>query len=128
MPADRRHTAAHDWLDTEAGPVVRPYALTGGRARANASIDLLAYVVAVEAAPLRSRYVAPEHRRILEVARVPTSVAELASHLNLALGVVRVILSDLIGEGLITMHEPKADAADPDTATLEAVIHVLRAL
>ena len=25
-------SSAHDWLDHEAGPVVRPYAMTGGRA------------------------------------------------------------------------------------------------
>jgi hypothetical protein len=41
---------------------------------------------------------------------------------------VRIMLGDLIEEGLISVHEP-ADAGDqPDTATLEAVIHVLRAL
>ena len=36
----------HDWLDSDAGPVVRPYAVTGGRARpVVGGFDLVAFVV-----------------------------------------------------------------------------------
>ena len=39
------------WLDAEAGPVVRPYALTQGRTRhAGESFDLVATVMATHAA------------------------------------------------------------------------------
>lgn len=118
----------HDWLDAEAGPVVRPYALTGGRARSAPGLDLVAYVVAVDADLDPMVYLAPEHRQILATARRPVSVAELAGRLNLALGVVRVLLGDLLAEGLITMHEPQHSSAVPDDPTLEAVINGLRAL
>ena len=118
----------HDWLDADAGPVVRPYTLTGGRVRPSAGLNLVAYVVVTGTEPDAARYLTPEHRRILDAAAVPTSVAEVASRLDLALSVVRIMLGDLIEEGLMSVHEP-ADAGDqPDTATLEAVIHVLRAL
>lgn len=126
MASDR--VPPHDWLDGDAGPVVRPYTLTGGRVRPSAGLNLVAYVVATGTEPDAARYLTPEHRRILGVAAVPTSVAEVASRLDLALSVVRIMLGDLIEEGLISVHEP-ADAGDQaDTATLEAVIHVLRAL
>lgn len=37
----------HEWLDTDAGPVVRPYAMTGGRGAAGSErFDLVAFVVA----------------------------------------------------------------------------------
>jgi hypothetical protein len=117
-----------DWLDGDAGPVVRPYALTGGRARTPADLDLLTYVVAADVTLDPALYVAPEYRRILAAAREPISVAEIASHLNLALGVVRVILGDLLSEGLITMYEPHHATEEPDDPILEAVLNGLRAL
>jgi hypothetical protein len=119
---------ADDWFDAQAGPLVRPYTLTGGRARTTARLDLVTYVVATRATRDRNRFLTPEQRRILKEARQPTSVAEMASHLDLALGVVRVMLADLLAEGLIALSEPDIAPGHPDTATLEAVIHVLRTL
>jgi hypothetical protein len=46
MPADPRR-APHDWLDYDAGPVVRPYAMIQGRiAPSGGEFDLVAFVVA----------------------------------------------------------------------------------
>lgn len=118
----------HDWLDDDAGPVVRPYTLTGGRGRPAAGLDLLAYVVARPAEPDATLYLLPEHRQILAAAWQPISVAELSGRLNLALGVVRVVLGDLLSEGLIALQEPPDPATAPDDPTLEAVIDGLRAL
>jgi len=118
----------HDWLDADAGPVVRPYALTGGRGRSVPGLDLVAYVVSTAFGLDPMLYLLPEHRQILSLARQPVSVAELAGRLNLALGVVRVLLGDLLAEGLITMHEPQHATTEPDDPTLEAVINGLRAL
>ncbi len=73
----------HDWLDDEAGPLVRPYTLTGGRVRPSPGLNLVAYVVVTGAEPPATRYLTPEHRRILAAAATPTSVAEVASHLRL---------------------------------------------
>ncbi|GAA1040596.1 DUF742 domain-containing protein [Virgisporangium ochraceum] len=117
---------SHRWLDGDAGPLVRPYTLTGGRVRPSAGLNLVAYVVATGAEPDPTRYRTPEHRRILAMAAAPTSVVELAARLDLALSVVRIMLGDLVDDGLISVHEPAGDA--DDTATLEAVIHVLREL
>lgn len=114
----------HDWLDDEAGPLVRSYALTGGRARPGASLELMTYVVAAPFAVQRSTmHLQPEHRAILARARDPVSVAEVASHLGLGLGVIRVLLADLLDAGAITTVE---SATPPDDDILQAVIHGLR--
>ncbi|MEH1015899.1 DUF742 domain-containing protein [Micromonospora sp. CPCC 206060] len=119
----------HDWLDDEAGPVVRPYAMTGGRVRPAAGFDLVAFVFAEpDADPDRHELTQPEHRRILRLATEPISVAEISAHLDLALGVVRVLLGDLLDARLIAMHEPPATSHYPDDNILKAVVNGLRAL
>lgn len=120
----------HTWVDRDAGPVVRPYAMTGGRVHpASGSFDVVAMVVTNRAAISEVGYgLQPEHRAILAYARDPLAVAELASHLDLALGVVRVLLGDLLGQGLIEMYHPPAAGELPSESILKAVINGLRAL
>ncbi|MEV4623719.1 DUF742 domain-containing protein [Asanoa sp. NPDC049573] len=127
MAADARHTDP-DWLDLDAGPVVRPYTVTGGRVRPASGFDLVAFVVAapldrVDLAPLQ-----PEHRLIIEIAQRPVAVAELAARVDLALGVVRVLLSDLLSAGLVVSYEPQPATALPNHDILQAVVNGLRAL
>ncbi|MEU7586276.1 DUF742 domain-containing protein [Micromonospora sp. NPDC049230] len=120
----------HEWLDGEAGPVVRPYTLTKGRVRSAVDgFDLVAFVLAgsdVDAA--EHPHLLPEHRRLIALALRPVSVAELAAELDLAVGVVRVLLGDLLGAGLVAVHEPPAAGIIPDDDILKAVVSGLRAL
>jgi hypothetical protein len=55
----------------------------------------------------------PEHKRILSLCRRPTPVADLISEIDLPVGVVRVLLGDLAGEGMLrvisTRSEPGAE-------------------
>ncbi|XTZ18088.1 DUF742 domain-containing protein [Micromonospora echinospora] len=120
----------HEWLDDEAGPVVRPYAVTGGRViPAAGDFDLVAFVLATrDTDPDDHPHLHPEHRHLVELAAEPVSVAELAAHLNLAIGVVRVLLGDLLTGGLVTVHEPPSTAYLPDDNILKAVANGLRAL
>ncbi|MFJ6198608.1 DUF742 domain-containing protein [Micromonospora sp. NPDC092111] len=120
----------HEWMDAAAGPVVRPYTLTGGRVRpAVDGFDLVAFVLATTVAePSGQPGLQPEHRRLVEYARHPVAVADLAADLDLALGVVRVLLGDLLARGLVTVHEPPATAGLPDNDILKAVVSGLRAL
>ncbi|MEV4411052.1 DUF742 domain-containing protein [Catellatospora sp. NPDC049609] len=123
------HDDAHEWLDAEAGPLVRSYAVTGGRARPGAGLfDLVTYVVAAPAGQRRNAvHLQPEHRAILEHAREPISVAELTSRAGFALGVVRVLLADLLDEGAVIRMAPAvAPGHVPDDDILQAVILGLR--
>ena len=116
------------WLDDAAGPVVRPYTLTGGRTRPVQNFDLVAYVMTVEPSPPRNPRLTPEHRIALDICRQPMSVAEVASRMALPIGVVRVLLSDLLEEQLIMVREPAYEMILPDEYLLEAVLNGLKAL
>jgi len=120
----------HCWLDRDAGPVVRPYMVTGGRVRsARDGFDLVAFVVAGPPVRLDAHpRLQPEHRRIIALTQQPVSVAELAADLDLALGVVRVLLGDLLAAGFIAIYEPPVSGDFPDNDILEAVVNGLRAL
>jgi DNA-binding transcriptional ArsR family regulator len=114
--------------DRDGGPVVRPYALTAGRTRPTGStIDLVSSVSAVAAASHDGLTLEPEHRRLLRLCRTPTSVADLASALDLPLGVVRVLIADLRDHGLVTVDQP-ARAGLADVRILKEVADALRKL
>ena len=109
--------------------MVRPYAVTQGRvAPAAGEFDLLAFVVAtVPDVPATPR-LQPEHHAIIDTCWEPVSVAELASTLDLSVGVVRVLLGDLRSAGLISLYEPPAAEQPHDMDVLKAVVNGLRAL
>lgn len=112
------------WWDHEAGPMVRPYMVTGGRV-AGSGLDLVTYVVATASATPPP---GPEHQAILNMIQEPQSVVELAAKMDLALGVVRVLLGDLLAAGLAAQYDPPSLDHLPNIETLQAVIHGLRAL
>ncbi len=118
----------NSWLDRDAGPLVRSFALTGGRARSGANVDLLAFVVATDAARNVVWQTQPEHRAILAHAATPISLAELASHVDLPLGVVRVLLGDLVELDAVAIAEPAAVSSKHEDHVLKAVINALRTL
>ncbi|MCG5217564.1 DUF742 domain-containing protein [Streptosporangium soli] len=120
----------HQWLDDEAGPVVRPYALIRGRTRSSGdTMDLIAMITATGARPSASAALGPEQERILRLTKRAASVADVASDLDLPLGVVRVLLGDLQDQGLISVRQPAANATPrADERVLKEVINGLRAL
>lgn len=122
-------TSDSAWLDDAAGPVVRPYAMTRGRTRTTQTdFDLIAIVVTADVSSLDQAELGPEHDTILELCRHPLSVAEVASELDLPLGVVRVLLGDLLEHGLIFMRQPAPVTQLPNERVLEEVIDGLHAL
>jgi hypothetical protein len=125
---DDADSDAHQWFDDDAGPVVRPYTVSGGRTRHSGQFDMLAFVVATDEAADAADQLQPEHRRILARADQPVSVAELSAHVDLPLGVVRVLVGDLVDAGLVAVQEPVDATNRPEETVLKAVINGLRAL
>jgi hypothetical protein len=117
------------WMDQEAGPVVRLYALTKGRTLPNggASFGLIDVVVATGQRPSEHFRLGPEHRRILSICRRPMPVVDLTSEIDLPLGVVRVLLGDLTGEGLIKIISAQQQPV-PDQSLLRMVLNGLESL
>src|SRR5580704_7558807 len=118
------------WLDAEAGPVVRPYALTRGRTRhSGAAFDLVATVTATHTRIADPGALGPEHFSVLQLAHVPTTVVDIASDVDLPLGVVRILLADLRELCLIAVRQPAATRAQRvDRNTLMEVLNGLRGL
>jgi DNA-binding transcriptional ArsR family regulator len=116
------------WLDRDAGPVVRPYALTRGRTLPQGlTLGLIDLVTSVSSAPGSPRGLGPEHRRLLALCRRPATVADLASEIDLPLGVVRVLIGDLREQGLVTVVEP-SEQGTAEERVLRSVLDGLRAL
>jgi hypothetical protein len=122
------------WYDNEAGPLVRPYAMTGGRTKSGPTgvrFDLIALVSLDTGAPdvRDDTGLGPEHRALIELCRTETqSVAELAADADLPVGVVRVLLGDLLELGCVKVSLPVPPAQLPDERILREVIEGLRAL
>ncbi|MDG4864570.1 DUF742 domain-containing protein [Streptomyces sp. T-3] len=129
-----RPEAGSQWYDADAGPLVRPYAMTGGRTQPGPTgvhFDLIALVTLDASAPGAGEDTAlgPEHRSLVELCRTETqSVAELAAGADLPVGVVRVLLGDLLELGCVKVSRPVPPAQLPDEKILREVIDGLRAL
>ena len=118
---------AEAWYDEAAGPLVRPYAVTGGSTRpARYDLDLITLVVAVDPEN-HLRYVEPEHADVLRVCTHPASVAEVAAHLDLPLGVAKVLISDLIERNYIMFRSSWRPVA-PDLEMMQKVLNGIRNL
>jgi hypothetical protein len=121
------------WFDDEAGPVVRPYAMTRGRTTSTGQhrLDVIAVVVTEVQAddPEGDHTLSPEHVDIVDLCReAPQSVAELSAELDLPIGVVRVLIGDLVDAEFVHVNRPVPPAELPDESILRDVINGLRAL
>lgn len=120
------------WVDREAGRVVRPYALTGGRTdpAGGAVLDLISVVVAAGPPPTAaaSRRLNPEHRKLIGLCQEPMTVADAAADMALPLGVVRVLLADLIQQKLITVQPRRTARPQASPDLLREVLNGLRSL
>lgn len=116
----------------------RPYAVTRGRTQApfHLAVELLVVAVDPGLAPRgahaqreAAESMSPEHRTIHRLCRSPLSVAELASYSGLPLGAARVLISDLVENGLAQADLQQSGAdGQPDLRLLERVLGGLRTL
>ena|SRR5690242_12364371 len=117
------------WVDDDAGPVVRHYAMTYGRTKpARGDFDLVTLVVATGAEPEGDSSLQPEHADIIRFCQEPISVAELSARLDRPLGTVRVLLGDLLDRGLLRTRSPAPASTLPTERVFKAVLDGLRAL
>jgi Protein of unknown function (DUF742) len=117
-----------EWLDQDAGPVVRPYALTGGLTRPSGQrFDLLDMVRAVRRAAQDPPQLSPEQAELLQRCQMPAPLADLAADLDLPIGVIRILVSDLRERGLVTIHRAQP-AGFNDLKILQEVVDGLRRL
>lgn len=125
-------TSSGKWRPRDSGPVVRPYAVTGGRTEPadGEVLDLITVVVATGRAMPSEDHppFTPEHRQIAGLCEQQVTVVDLAAATTLPVGVVRVLLADLITLGVITVVRQRSRAQRPQNDVLQEILNGLRAL
>ena len=115
------------WYDDAAGPLVRPYAVTGGRTDSGRyDLDLITLVVSIDP-DAHAGLVGPEHADVLRVCTYPSSVAEVAAKLDLPVGVAKVLISDLIDRNYIIFRS-SWQPVTPDLDMMQKVLNGIRNL
>lgn len=109
---------------------MRPYTASGGRTRPAVALDLLSLVTATGVRPRAP--LGAEHALVLRLCAgaAAVTVAEVAGNLRLPAVVVKVLLSDLVEHGAVTVRAPRfpggGSFADDDQSLLRAVLDGLR--
>ncbi|MBF6072595.1 DUF742 domain-containing protein [Nocardia farcinica] len=116
------------YLDDSGPRLARPYAVTRGRTESAVDLPLEAMIETCRDVGFDAFHVA--HARIVALCHTPLSVAEIAAELDLALGVARVLIGDLLVEGILRRHQTiTADASREQWMhLLERTLQGLRAL
>lgn len=121
-----RGAGDYGWRDQR---VVPAYAFTQGRTRVSGrQLPFEAVVTATERAVEHLPTLLLERRAIVRMSMRPTSVVEIGAALRLPAGVARVLVSELAGAGLLTVHLPQPAGADggPGEEILGRLLHGLR--
>jgi len=108
--------------------LVRPYAMTRGRTRPRYQFAIEALVSTTDFGSQSHQRGTPEVQTIIELCREIRSVAEIAAHLRVPLGVARVLVGDMADDGLVRVHQPGHEDGQPDLTLLERVLSGLRRL
>ncbi|MFD9407933.1 DUF742 domain-containing protein [Streptomyces sp. NPDC059989] len=112
----------------EAADLVRPYVITKGRGLpAEEQLSLITLVTAAADHQQRPTRLSPEEQSLLDLCSVGyLSVAEIAGHTRLPMGVVKILLSALTEGGYLITRPPVQRAPLADTHILEEVLNALR--
>ncbi|MFJ4104556.1 DUF742 domain-containing protein [Amycolatopsis japonica] len=128
-PAPADVAPASVYLPPASGSRVRPYTRTGGRTRTAHDLALEALVSTSEDGRRYRGVRTPEHRQICDLCLDTRSIAEIAAHLRLPLGVVKVLVGDMADAGLVLIHQTELILGDSSSrAFMERVLQGLRAL
>lgn len=118
-----------DKQEPEAAELVRPYVITNGRDLPEGDqFSLITLVTAAADHPQRRTRLSPEERSLLEMCSGGyLSVAEIAGHMRLPMGVVKILLNALAEGGYLITRAPVARARLVDEQILQEVLDGLRA-
>lgn len=108
------------------GRVVPVYALTGGRTRSRHGPDMpVETLVTVTSSRRGVGSLQAEYRIAVDLAARPISIIEIGAALGVPVGVARVLVSDLVDTGHLTVHLPPSTGPAPEV--LERLLEGLRA-
>lgn len=100
--------------DADKPSLVRPYTLTAGRTDSRVDLPLEAPIETL-ASTKPPRWPGNDVRgQILTLCAESPSVAEIAAHLSVPLGVARVLIGDLVTQGYLRVHTTLGDSTTDD--------------
>lgn len=107
------------------GRSVRPFLVTAGRTAPAGAMGVETQVMTTERGETAVETLTFEYRDIVALCAEPVAVAEIAAQLSLHLGVIRVLVTDLQRQGLVTTNSPEIDPTD-DVDIIMRVINGLQ--
>ncbi len=111
---------------------VGPYTITAGRVRSDTELAIETIIVTTGKAESPAASLRTEWQDICRLCADPISIVEISARLHLPLGVVRVLVGDMVIDGLVTpnrLDEANADSdGRPDQRLLERILHGLQAI
>jgi hypothetical protein len=111
------------------GALVRPYAVTRGRTEPRQDIPVESVLTTSRAGYQEARFAGHDKNRIAVMCQRPLSLAEIAAYTRLPLGVARVLVADMVGDGLLNLRNAApATGYQERMNLLERVLSGLRKL
>ena len=115
-------------LDGDAAGLVRPYFRTHGRTRPTRELPVETLISTTEQGRAGVLRRSREESEICRLCSTSQSVAEVAAHRRIPLGVARVLLSDLADRGLVRVHTVRMSGSRPSLEIMKRILRGLRAL
>jgi hypothetical protein len=116
-------------MPDEDPAMVRPYAWTGGRTKAEQDLRVEAMISTAPSAYEQDALAQVEHREIARLCRSPRSVAEISAQLAIPLQVAKIVLGDMAATGLVIVHRTTGlSGGSSHLALMERVLGGLRRL
>jgi Protein of unknown function (DUF742) len=111
------------------GALVRPYAVTRGRTEPQHDIAIEAILMTTVRGGHEAWYAGHDKNMIASLCYGQAqSLAEIAARTRLPLGVTRILVDDMVTDGLLALHAPATDDGDDHLVLLERVLSGLRRL
>jgi hypothetical protein len=113
------------------GALVRPYAVTRGRTEPRRHIAIEAILVTTPKGQQEAAFAGRDRQLIAQLCDGRAlSLAEIAAHMRMPLGVARVLVADMAVDGLLSLHDPSVNDDDyyDRMELLERVLSGLRKL
>lgn len=110
--------------------LIRPYTLTRGRTQPTREIAIEAILVTTPRGCQEAAFAGRDKQMIATLCdRRALSLAEIASYMRVPLGVARVLVADMVTEGMLTLHKTTVnDGYEDRTELLKRVLSGLRKL
>jgi hypothetical protein len=92
--------------DDQTGRLIRPYAMTGGRTLVDDNISLETQIQASTRASQHPGTYRWETAQLIELVQTPMALVEVAARMEIPIGVARVLVADLVADGVVIVHAP----------------------